>query len=94
MSRLHWERLSPTENSNTSEMSRLHWERLSPTENSNTRQKCRGFIGNNYHLQKTVKLPRQKCRGFIGNDYHLQKTVKHVRNVEASLGTTITYRKQ
>ena len=75
MSRLHWEQLSPTENSKTatSEMSRLHWERLSPTENSKTRQKCRVFIGNNYHLQKTVK---------------------HVRNVESSLGTTITYRKQ
>ena len=75
MSRLHWERLSPTENSKTvtSEMWRLHWEQLSPTENSKT---------------------RQKCRGFIGNDYHLQKTVTHVRNVEASLGTTITYRKQ
>ena len=54
-------------------MSSLHWEQLSPTENSKTRQKCRVFIGNNYHLQKTVK---------------------HVRNVEASLGTTITYRKQ
>ena len=55
MLRLHWEQLSPTENSKTatSEMLRLHWEQLSPTENSKT-----------------------------------------VRNVEASLGTTITYRKQ
>ena len=83
MSRLHWEQLSPTENSKTatSEMSRLHWEQLSPTENSKT-------------ATITYRIPRQKCRGFIGNDYHLQKTVKHVRNVEASLGTTITYRKQ
>ena len=75
-------------------MWRLHWERLSPTENSKTRQKCGGFIGNDYHLQKTVKLPRQKCRGFIGNNYHLQKTVKLSRHVETSLGTTITYRIQ
>ena len=92
MSRLHWEQLSPTENSHVRNVEASLGTTI--TYRKQPRQKCRGFIGNNYHLQKTVKLPRQKCRVFIGNNYHLQKTVKHVRNVEASLGTTITYRKQ